>query len=248
MEPVRSSRNSRVAAAVRLHRARDRKREARTILEGPHLIAEALAAGVELHQVFGVGDAPEWLAEAPWISVTAEVLARVADTESPRGPVAVMSIPPPQAPQRDHLVLDVTDPGNAGTLIRTAAAFGLDVVVRRGAVDPWSPKVLRSAAGSHFRTRIGVDQVEAGVIATVVDGGVPVRDIGRHLTVDRLWSVVVGAEAHGVSTPEAAAADIRVSIPMPGGTESLNAAVAGSIVAYELAEWRNSEGGGRSNR
>ncbi len=248
MEPVRSPRNPRVAAAVRLHGARERKRTGRTILEGPHLIEEAVAAGAEIQHVFGVGAAPRELQDLAWIEVTADLLDELAGTESPRGPVAVMSVPDPQPPQRDHLVLDVADPGNAGTLIRTAAAFGLDVVCRRGAVDPWAPKVLRAAAGTHFRTRIGVDQVTAGVIATVVAGGIPSHELGSHLARDRVWSVLIGSEAHGLADSQVAGADLRVSVPMSGGTESLNAAVAGAIVAYELAGWRNSAGGARPTR
>ncbi|MEX1271440.1 MAG: RNA methyltransferase, partial [Acidimicrobiia bacterium] len=139
MEPVRSTRNPRVTAAARLRRARERKRLGLTLLEGPHLLEEALAAGAEVLEVFGLGSPQP--AVPNWVEVTEDVLIRLADTESPRGPVAVMRIPPAVTATRDHLVLGVSDPGNAGTLIRTAAAFGLDVAFGSDAVDPWSPKV-----------------------------------------------------------------------------------------------------------
>ncbi|MEX1005254.1 MAG: RNA methyltransferase [Acidimicrobiia bacterium] len=246
MEPVRSTRNPRVTAAARLRRARERKRLGLTLLEGPHLLEEALAAGAEVLEVFGLGSPQP--AVPNWVEVTEDVLIRLADTESPRGPVAVMRIPPAVTATRDHLVLGVSDPGNAGTLIRTAAAFGLDVAFGSDAVDPWSPKVLRAAAGSHFRTVIGDRVRDAATIATVVKGGVAARELGTVLDPARRWAILVGSEAHGLSDDEVAAADVQVTIPMPGGTESLNAAVAGAIVAYELALWRNAAGGVISNR
>jgi TrmH family RNA methyltransferase len=242
MEPVRSTRNARVTEAVRLHRARERRKLGLTLLEGPHLLAEALGAGADVVEVFGVGEPPIEIGGARWTEVTQPVLERLSDTRSPQGPVAVIRIPDARPPTRDHLTLDVGDPGNAGTLIRTSAAFALDVVFRSGAVDPWSPKVLRAAAGAHFRTTVALHpEPGTGSIATVVDGGVTPRELGDVLDRGRKWSVLVGSESHGLDPTEAAAADVRVSIPMPGGTESLNAAVAGAIVAYELALWRNSE-------
>lgn len=246
MEPVRSTRNPRVTAAARLRRARERKRLGLTLLEGPHLLEEALASGVEVLEVFGLGSGDPSVPN--WVEVTEEVLERLADTESPRGPVAVMRIPPPATVTRDHLALGINDPGNAGTLIRTAAAFGLDVTIRRDAVDPWSPKVLRAAAGSHFRTALGEVVPDAATIATVVEGGVAAREMGARLDPARQWAILVGSEAHGLSEDEVNAADVKVTIPMPGGTESLNAAVAGAIVAYELAQWRGADGGAVSNR
>jgi len=230
-----------VAEAVRLRRVRDRRETGLTLIEGPHLLAEALAGGVEVVRVFApIGDEP---LAGEWIPVTAEVLARLAPTEHPRGPVAVIRIPPDRSSERDALVLDVNDPGNAGSLIRSAAAFGLDVVFRPGSVDPWSPKVLRAGAGAHFRTRIGTSGGPGrGTIVTVVEGGVPIDDLVPHLDPNRRWDVVIGSEAHGVSDDDARTADVRVTIPMPGATESLNAAVAGGIAAYVISLWRRPGG------
>ena len=243
MEPVRSTRNPRVAEAVRLRRARERKERGLTLLEGPNLVREAMASGTSLHSLFGVGARPDWVNAADWIEVTAEVLGRLADTKSPRGPIGVMSIPEPAQILRDHLVVDVSDPGNAGTLIRTAAAFGFDVVFRPGSVDPWSPKVLRSAAGAHFHTAIGsAIPAGSGTIATVIKGGIDPANLGAVLDPDRAWGLLIGSEAHGLDPTDVESADVSVSIPMPGGTESLNAAVAAAILAYELARWRKATG------
>ncbi len=243
MEPVRSPRNARVARAARLRRASERSKTGLTLLEGPHILQEAIAAGVEPLEVFGLeGDPSRDLAERIFTPVTQEVLNRLAPTESPRGPVAVISIPSPGEVCRDSLTVGVGDPGNAGTLIRTAAAFGLDVIVGEGAVDVWSPKVLRAGAGCHFRTTIGRRPATVRTIAAVVTGGLDPSAFGSELDRDVIWTVLVGNEAQGLSAAEIASADVKVTIPMRGGTESLNAAVAGSIVAYELARWRNSVG------
>ncbi|MEX1043743.1 MAG: RNA methyltransferase [Acidimicrobiia bacterium] len=245
MEPVRSTRNPRVAEAVRLHRVRERRQFGLTLIEGPHLLTEARAGGADIVRVFGIGPAGD---DPTWIEVTQEVLDRLAGTENPRGPVAVIRIPPTAAVKRDHLSIDVGDPGNGGTLIRTAAAFSLDVVFRPGSVDPWAPKVLRAAAGAHFRTSIGEIRPDVGTIATVARGGVAADRLVDVLDPARTWSILVGSEPHGLAPEEVEAADVAMTIPMPGEIESLNAAVAGSIVAYEFARWRNSAGPSAESR
>lgn len=238
MEPVRSTRNPRVAEAVRLHRVRERKELGLTLLEGPHLLAEARDGGADIVRVFGLGPSDD----PTWVEVTQEVLDRLAGTENPRGPVAVIRIPEATPVGRDHLSIDVGDPGNAGTLVRTAAAFSLDVVFRTGSVDPWAPKVLRAAAGAHFRTSIGEAPVGSGTIATVAKGGVGLHRLADVLDPARTWAILIGSEPHGLAPTEVEEADVAVTIPMPGEIESLNAAVAGSIVAYEFGRWRNSAG------
>lgn len=248
MEPVRSTRNPRVTEAARLRRARTRHEAGLTLIEGPNVFGEALTHGAEIVTVFSTeatGDVPQG---AEWVWVTPAVLAHLADTVTPQGPVATIRIPDPRPVGRDHLTVAIGDPGNAGTIIRTAAAFSFDVVFGHGAVDPWSPKVLRAAAGAHFRTAIGLPSEGSGRIATVPKDGIDVRDLGAYLDPARLWSVEVGAEAHGLALDVVETADVRVTIPMPGGTESLNAAVAGAIVAYELSTWRRGDGAGHPTR
>ncbi len=243
-EPVRSTRNPRVVAASRLHRARERRETGRTLLEGPHVVADAIAAGVRIVEMFVGCDDAEGLELAARAGVTPvllepHVLGRVAGTETPRGPVAVIDAPAAGHVRRDAVIIEVTDPGNAGTILRSAAAFGLDVVAVEGSTDLWSPKVLRAAAGAHFHTTIG-DVGPQATIATVVDGGVAPWDLGSVLDRDQTWAVLVGSEAHGLDRVRVERADVLVTIPMPGGTESLNAAVAAAIVMYELSHWRMS--------
>lgn len=248
MEPVRSTRNPRVAEALKLHRTAQRRRHGRTLLEGPHLLTAAVDAHAEVVRVFGLPDDTEAAAlarraAAEWIPVEPQVLDRLAPTQHPRGPVAVVGIPPSGQVTRDCLGLAVTDPGNVGTLIRTAAAFDLDVVVEPSAADPWSPKALRAGAGAHFATVISSWMPEhAGRIATVPRGGVAPADLPPLLDPARPWGILIGAEAQGLPAEVVAAADVVVTIPTAPSVESLNASVAGSVVAYEMARWRKSVG------
>jgi TrmH family RNA methyltransferase len=172
------------------------------------------------------------------VTVGAAVLARIAGTETPQGVVAVIAVPEPEIPAAGSLLVawGVSDPGNVGTLVRSAAAFGLGCVAGPGCADPWSPKVVRAGAGAHFRAPIGRVSTLGGLGARVTVASVAHRgDLPASLRGTGPAAVLVGDEAAGLPGEIAAAADRRITIPMPGGTESLNAAVAGSILAYELA-------------
>lgn len=170
--------------------------------------------------------------------MTPEVLARLAPTEHPRGPIAVLR-PDPSPLAADHAIVlwDISDPGNAGTLIRTAAAFSLDVITTRGTTDLWAPKVLRAGAGAHFAVGFGevagpadLEAMGYRTVAAVASGGAWPDEVQTRTST----ALLVGNEAHGLPAEVAAAATVRVTIPMPGGTESFNAGVAGSILAYAL--------------
>ena len=250
MEPVRSTRNPRVVEAIRLHRARRRAETGYTLLEGLHLIEEAIRAGTPIKTVFicegdEVGFNLVEKLDVDRVVVTDVVMKRLAGTQNPRGPVGVMTIPPDE--QDDHRSLMVAwgvgDPGNVGTLIRSAAAFGLAFLSGPGTADPWSPKVLRAAAGSHFRTAIerravlSVGMLQARgfeVVASVVEGG----DLPDCLAGPGRFALLVGEEGSGLPAGVVREADLMVTIPMPGHIESLNVAVAGSLLAYELASRR----------
>ena len=162
MEPVRSPRNQRVVDAARLRRARVRAEQGRTLIEGPHLLEDAVRFGVRVISVFSLDSderAPKLAAAAgaELILVDERGLAKVADTESPRGPVAVIETPESvQATGSVVVMWALSDPGNAGTIIRTAAAFGFGVVSAGDGVDVWSPKVIRAGAGGHFATAVEV--------------------------------------------------------------------------------------------
>lgn len=208
-------------------------------MEGPALVAEAAAAGAGLDRIFGLEDdgagrEAARVAGCSFHEVTEAVLAKVSATASPRGPVAVLVIPPPSArPGHRALVAwGVGDPGNCGTIVRAAAAFGYDYLAGPGAAETWSPKVLRSAAGAHFRTGVGraidLDGLRAGrtLVATVPRRGRPPGPLPANS------AVLIGSEPHGLPPNVVAACEIIVTIPMASGTESLNAAVAGAIIAF----------------
>jgi TrmH family RNA methyltransferase len=179
------------------------------------------------------------------VEVSDGELRELAGTESPQGVLALCSEPPALEPETVPpgarlLLLDaVQDPGNVGTLVRTAAAFGVaGVGVLEGTVDPWSPKVVRASAGSSFRVPMGrwtwrrAEQLvrDRGLALFVGDSeGADVRKMDP----SGGWALVVGNEGSGVRS-EVLAAGTPVSIPMPGGVESLNAGVAGAILLYAL--------------
>ena len=240
-EAPRGARNPAVVAAARLHRSRDRREAGRTLIEGPHLLEEAIASGVTPERVFALPEDERSIrladeGGAPVVLVDRAAMDRLAGTETPRGPVAVIVPSGPRLdPPRDLLVAwGVSEPGNLGSLVRTAAAFGWGFAWTPGTADPWSPKALRAGAGAHFRIPLspvtGPGDLDPWItVATVVSGGADPATLG-----DGRWAVLVGDEAAGLPPEVAAAAGRRVTVPMPGGTESLNVGVAAGIVVYQL--------------
>ena len=238
--------------ASRLHRARERRDTGLTLLEGPHLLDEAVKAGADIRTVFVVtgDDAGVTVASSIGIEpviVDERALQRIAGTDTPRGPVAVVAIPPRRPPLSQHLLVSwgVSDPGNVGTMIRVAAAFGWDFSYTAGTADPWSPKVLRAGAGSQFSVRIsevaGLDAIRSAgytPLASVVSGA---TDPG--LLDSRRWALLIGEEASGLPDDVVTASGRSTSIPMPGGFESLNAAVAAGILAYVISKHSGELGG-----
>ncbi len=231
MEPVRTHRAKTVVEAARLHRARERRERGLTLVEGPDLLRDVIAAGAEVRQVFALE------ASENEIPVDQRALDRLAGTQSPRGPVAVVEIPVEWLDRSRNLLVSVgvSDPGNVGTMIRTAAAFGWGFAYMPGSADPWAPKTIRAGAGGQFQTpvaRIGSlsDIAEWTTVATIVKGGDAVETItGRPV------AILIGEEASGLEDWMVSRADHRLSIPTPGATESLNAAVAAGIAVYELS-------------
>lgn len=168
-------------------------------------------------------------------------LRRYADTVTPQGLLAVARIPEPdwdELPAGDVVVLDaVQDPGNVGTVLRTAEALGaVGAVALPGTVDAWNPKVVRASAGSVFRLPVIEASGEEAVERLRARGG-PIwasdavgEPLSRGDPVPRGIALVLGNEGSGVGEELLAAADRRVAIPLPGGAESLNVAVASAIL------------------
>src|SRR2546425_4595926 len=256
-----------------LQRRKARGRRGLALIEGVRLVEEALAAGVPFK---GALVAPDLARTARGTALVAElqghavgveevgarVFAQLADTETPQGIIAVIEprrwtagdfAPPPGAVA---LVIDgVQDPGNVGTLIRTAHALGAaGTVVLRGTADPTSPKALRAAMGATFRHPV-VTLDDGGFIAwarkhdvtlwAAAADGVPLpralgtKDGGRGTRGGPI-AVIVGNEGAGIRPQFNAVAAQRVAIPLAQGAESLNVAVAAGILAYEGARGRSS--------
>ncbi|WP_019970217.1 RNA methyltransferase [Mycobacterium sp. 141] len=246
-----------MSAAAKLHRHTGRRRAARFLAEGPNLVEAALRRGL-VSEVFVTEPALDrfgaMLADAPVQLVTERAAKTLSDTVTPVGLVAVCRLPEASlddvlaaSPRLIAVAVQLSEPGNAGTLIRVADAMGADAVVLAGnAVDPYNSKCLRASAGSIFSIPVlsesdetaTVERLRAAglqVLATTVDGEVSLDapDFKRELAAPTAW--LFGPEAHGLPPALAAMADHRVRIPMPGNAESLNIASAASICLYQSA-------------
>jgi TrmH family RNA methyltransferase len=256
-----------VKEARKLRRRRERDQSGLLLVEGPRALAEA---GEHVERIFVADSASDYarsVAEryrhdsVPVLTVSAVVLGALADAATPQGVVGVA-----RRPRTDLTVLTarasllvvldaVADPGNAGTIIRTADAAGADgVVLTSGSVDPTNGKVVRASAGSFFHLPV-VDQVDgAQVVSACRSSGlqlVAATPDGR-ISYDDLYqtgatAIVFGNEAHGLSVEMATQADVTVSVPMMrsmrlgyrGHAESLNLATTAAVVLFEIVRQRN---------
>jgi TrmH family RNA methyltransferase len=212
-----------------LARRRVRQREGRFVVEGTRLLDELVGAGIEPALVFYTeawAESPAGLRVLPQIRVdggawpvTGAVMAACADTQTPQGVLAVVPFMHLNPRPGLFLILDaVRDPGNLGTILRSGEAAGVgQVLLAPGTVDLYNPKVVRGAMGAHFRL-----------------------PVFSHDAVD--WTqpsaLIVGGEASGAGQEAAQIATGRVSIPMTGGAESLNAAMAATVILFEAARQR----------
>jgi TrmH family RNA methyltransferase len=230
-------------------------------IEGPNLLEEALRAGLRVPCVFVAKGAEAMLEALPLPQETEvlllpkELLDSALATETPQ-PIAALVEPPDWTwahllgGQRRSaplvLVLDgLQDPGNLGTILRSAEAFGADGVISLpGTVSAWNPKAVRASAGSVFRVPLLAASIEecftclreAGVkvFTTVVHGAQSAHIVDLAGPV----ALLIGNEGNGVSDPVAYEAAAAITIPCPGPVESLNAAVAASVLLYEASNQR----------
>ncbi len=236
------------------------------MIDGPVLVGDALDAGVALDEVVAEPGVPTALVErlaaagVPVRSVAAGTLARATDTTTPQPVAAVARLgDAPLAAAVDAaaagplalVLVGVGDPGNAGTLLRSAEAAGARAVVFcDGSVDPYGPKCVRSSAGSVFRLAVVRDAPSGGAIDALRARGVTtVATLARRAATayDRAdlagpVAIVLGSEAHGLPAGVADRVDTAVTIPMAGRTESLNVAMAGTILCFESLRQRRASG------
>jgi RNA methyltransferase, TrmH family len=240
-----------VVAAAKLQRHVGRKRAGRFLAEGPNLVEAALRRGL-VSEVFATEAALDrfgaLLDGAPVSVVTEKAAKALSETVTPVGLVAVCALPESSlesvlaaGPRLLAVAVGMSEPGNAGTLIRIADAMGADAVVFAGhSVDPYNGKCLRSSAGSIFSLPVVVDPDAAAVVSAIRDSGIEVLATALDASVDiraadlsarTAW--LFGPEAHGLPADLVALASQRVHIPMRGSAESLNVAAAASICLYE---------------
>ena len=229
--------------------ARLRKTEARLLVEGPHLVEAALRAGLQPHALL-VSERgrrnPEiagLIAGADPLVLSDRVFASLVDAENPPGIAAEVSFPSVKR-QGDVVFLEgVQDPGNVGTIMRSAVAFGAaSVVLDRGCADAWSAKTLRAGMGAHFNLLVRtvrsledeLGRFAGRILCAVPRGGVALAK--ADLSGAIAW--VFGSEGQGVSEATAKHADLSVTIPMADGGESLNVAAAAAICLYERSQQR----------
>ncbi|MEM1278877.1 MAG: RNA methyltransferase [Cyanobacteria bacterium P01_H01_bin.152] len=252
-----SLKNPWIKTLRKLHQAKYRRQQQQFLLEGTHLLEEAVATRYPLAAVCAT---LTWQHRHPALwqqlkrstqrqeTVSPEVLAAIATTQTPDGVVAIAATPTftqlIQQPVLGLALEDIQDPGNVGTVIRTAAAVGSDGIwLSQHSVDLTHPKVLRASAGQWFRLpkQTGPDlstQLSTWrgqgcqILALAATGAVPYWQLD--LTVPTV--LVLGNEGAGLSTTAIAAADQTIAIPMMNDVESLNVGVAAAVVLFEA--WR----------
>jgi RNA methyltransferase, TrmH family len=239
-----SIRTPRVSAALKLHRRRERDKTGRFLAEGPQAVREALTAGVVV-ELFVTADRKSQYPDATIVDGVA--LEALAETVTPQGVVAVcervdvaLGEALAKAPRLVAVLVDVRDPGNAGTILRTADAAGAGAVIFAGeAVDPYNGKCVRASAGSLFHVDVVRHRDPAEVVRAL--GGMRVLGTsGRgendlfdlDLTGPTAW--LFGGEAHGLPDELLERAE-RVRVPLYGMAESLNLASAAAVCLYASA-------------
>lgn len=243
---------------------RQRHEEGVFVVEGVRLVEEALLAGWSSQLVLytdalsprGMELIEQFKQNAVLVEqVSLPVLRAASDTQTPQGILAVITHQELLLPERPDflLVLDgVRDPGNLGTMLRTAAAAGVQAVfLLPGTVDPYAPKVLRAAMGAHFRLPILVsdwDALSAFFSLDGAGGGIDVylAEAGGGLqytqaNLRRPCALIMGGEAEGAGQQARVLAHHRLSIPMAGSIESLNAAMAAAILMFEVVKQRQNQ-------
>jgi TrmH family RNA methyltransferase len=227
--------------------SKSRRKAGKIALEGVRLIHDAVEAGYIpdfiLYDPAVVDPAALSLPVELLLDASPEIIRHISGTETPQGVVGVFPLPTPSLPPAPGriLVLDaISDPGNLGTILRTAAAAGVDVVLLApGCVDPYNDKALRGGMGAHFRIPVINQSWEK--IATTCDGAaVYLAEMQGDQAYDAAdwsgrWALIIGSEAHGASEAAEALAQTRIYIPMAAATESINAASAAAAILFEAA-------------
>ena len=243
MISITSLTNPLIKHVVDLHDKKGRTEHQQCIVEGLRACQTFFQAGMALHRLFVTEEMLESVpAECPehkLVLITDSIMKKMSTSSTPSGMLGVFLLPARLAPYQlssGFVLAQVQDPGNMGTLIRTAVALNKKTIVIVEGVDPWSPKVIQATAGTIAFAKIFQwswqelvqNKGQLPLCALVVLGGDAPYQLALHNSL-----LVVGNEAHGLPAAWQKDCEQQLTLPMPGGTESLNAAVAGSIALYQ---------------
>lgn len=256
---VTSMQNALIKNIVQLQKKKSaRKKQGLFVVEGIRAVNEIPASVEVMHYI----TTPEVKAEEiknlemkKWITVTAEIFKAISETQSPQGVMAIVKMPEHRLEDVSikengfYLVLEnLQDPGNLGTIIRSAHAFNVDgVFLTKGTVDLYSPKVVRSTMSSLFHVPVIVDYeiseyMEVLNKAHITTYATHLSDTAKSIYEAKFeggTALIIGNEGNGISDEVKETANEHIIIPMPGGCESLNASVATSICLYEVMRQRD---------
>ncbi|MGR3207740.1 TrmH family RNA methyltransferase [Bacillus glycinifermentans] len=246
MKRIESAKNQKVKDWKKLHTKKERIKTNTFLIEGEHLVEEALKNPgiVKEIMVKDEADIPSGLdASVPCYILSDDAFSQVTETETPQAVAAVCRIPEQGPLQYEKLLLAdaVQDPGNLGTIIRTADAAGIDaVVVGNGTVDPYNAKTLRSAQGSHFHIPI-VKAELPGLIEELKEKRIPVYGTAlqnavpfKEASPSKSFALLIGNEGAGVDPDLLGLTDRNLYVPIYGKAESLNVAAAAAVLLYHL--------------
>ncbi len=253
MKEIQSIKNPLIKETKKLQQKKYRTQTGTYLLEGFHLVQEAVNAGADVQEIFvnqrGQNEWATWLEEhfPDYYLVSDEILKTLADQPAPQGMVAVVAMTETAVENFEGawLLLDqVQDPGNVGTMIRTADAAGFrGVVLGEGTVDLYNPKTLRSTQGSHFHLTIVGGKLEE-LIPQLQSQQIPVygtaldEQAKNYRTVEARehFALIMGNEGQGMRPEILEMTDANLYIPIKGKAESLNVAVAAGVLMFKMVK------------
>ena len=235
---IKSRQNERIKDVVKLQQTSIKEEKQQFIVEGFHLLEMALNANA-VKEVYSLKDIPNLSKDIPQYIVTPEIMEKISSSKSPQGVVAICSMKKAEPISSSKVLYldDVSDPGNMGTLLRTALAFGYkDVIVSAHSCSIYSEKAIQSSQGALFSLNIVKGDApllkslkDYEILATEIKGSVDLKSV----KVPQKFVLVLGNEAHGVSKKVLEISDKRIRIDIKD-IESLNVAIAGAICMYSL--------------
>nr|MDK2851483.1 methyltransferase, TrmH family [Candidatus Cloacimonadota bacterium] len=232
---------AKISELAKLKQKKYRQERGQVVVEGYRLIKQLAAYGINPHEIYFQNELPEFCPSSLSIELSPAAMARICESDHPSELAALYDIPlPRKLDYHTALYLDrIADPGNMGTIFRTAAAFAIEqIFISEGSCEIANPKVIRSSMGAVYKVPHMIMDLEAlsyeKSTKVVLDmaGEISLPEYRKQ---DKATIYILGSEAHGVDQHLLALADIRLRIPMVGEMESLNVAMCSAILAYHLS-------------